>query len=131
MTKKVHLPHRCNYRHTWEIIVDLRDGDYPDPLQRFCHDCLEEGRIEVGSVQVMSTAFVLQRFHLFCDQCVHTFMVPLIPQYDMAFDPDATLMNVRREEKLYWFQLPLIWPRCSYCEQSLTLKKKEIISYAQ
>lgn len=127
--KKVLLPHRCNYRHAWEIVIDPRDGDYPDPLQRFCHDCLQEGRIEVGAVQLLATAFTLRCLHLFCDHCLHTFMFPLTPEYDMTFDPDATDIHTRQEEKPYWFHLPMRWPTCFYCDHSLTSKKKEIHSY--
>lgn len=113
------VPHRCRYGHKWAAPMQY-NYYYPNPLNRFCYCCLEEGRIEVGSIQICIPPMYGATIEYTCPRCAQPTRIPLAP------DPSFTTMSLLnedmekwREPRLDWYHLPERWP--TMCGHPATL----------
>lgn len=107
------VPHHCRYNHEWTVDLPYNGYYYPDPLKRFCHTCLEEGRIEVASIQIKTTSLAIRSIEYVCPQCLQRTILPLREELpfmmEMATDEEEVIRQWHTPS-LRWYHLPFRWP---------------------
>lgn len=118
MSNLVLVPHACIYSHRWDVLLPYA-YEYSYPYHRFCPTCLEQGRIEVGSIELVTTYD--GRVEYTCPVCRQRTIIPLIPDFSFMGMTREFLDGLEMPDwftrKTRWFRLPRRWP--VMCEHAL------------
>lgn len=109
--------HQCRYNHKWWVRMPY-SSQYLDPRLRFCPTCLEEERIEVGSIRLTTYPMAGAKISYECPLCSKTGYIQLPPDFSFM---DMTMRELGLYESNWnkpvpgWYCLPKHWPSVCKC----------------
>ncbi len=106
--------HQCKYNHKWWVRMPYT-SQYLDPRLRFCPTCLEEERIEIGSVRLTIHPLSGVRISYDCPLCYKTTYIPLLPDFTFIGMTRDLLDENWQTTRIGWYCLPKHWPSVCKC----------------